>query len=141
MRELIDRRRGGEVYEHVAMVALLALFFGLSPTSARHKSITIDEAKNYEYGLQILNLNSYRLNSGGSVVDDSKMPFSALNALPAKLTPFLPEGWPEALLGDNPSRSTVHDPILGHYGIIHVSIGQALVQKPVGAVQPLCTVP
>jgi len=72
---------------------MLALFFALSLFSARHKSITIDEAKHYDYGLRILTLNSDRLNSGGTIVDDSKMPFTAINALPAKLSPFLPDGW------------------------------------------------
>ncbi len=82
-----------ELRERIALVMLLGLFLGLSLASARHKSITIDEAKHYEYGLNVLNLNSDRLNSGGTIVDDSKMPFTALNALPAKLAPYLPDNW------------------------------------------------
>ncbi len=43
-----------------------------------------DEAKHFKYGMNILNGNSDRF-------DDSKMPVSALNALPAKLALFLPD--------------------------------------------------
>lgn len=93
MSETVGHGQSLQRYQRSSLIGLLVLFLGLSLASARHKSITVDEAKHYEYGLQILNLNSDRLNSGGTIVDDSKMPFTALNALPAKLTPYLPDGW------------------------------------------------
>jgi len=51
---------------------------------AQEKSLMADEAKHYKYGMNILNGDSNRF-------DDSKMPVSALNALPAKLASFLPD--------------------------------------------------
>jgi hypothetical protein len=92
-RRLLESIDRGRLYEFVSVAVLLAAFFLLSLASVRYKSITVDEAKHYEYGQRILNLQSDRLNSGGTIVDDSKMPFTALNALPAKMTPYLPEGW------------------------------------------------
>jgi len=66
-------------------LGLLLVFFLINVGSIWHKSFTTDEAKHYRYGMNILNLDSDRF-------DDSKMPFSALNALPAKLAPLIPEG-------------------------------------------------
>ena len=67
------------------LFGLLIFFLGINIGSIRFKSFTTDEAKHYRYGENILNLDSDRF-------DDSKMPFSALNALPAKLAEFFPEG-------------------------------------------------
>jgi hypothetical protein len=53
--------------------------------SVRGLSLTADEAKHYRYGENILVGNSNRF-------DDSKMPVSAWNALPARLAGFLPDG-------------------------------------------------
>jgi len=64
---------------------LMAAFLALSILSIRHRTETYDEAEHYRYGMQILELNSRRF-------DDSKMPISALNAFPAKLAEYLPEG-------------------------------------------------
>lgn len=60
--------------------------------SVRKLSLTADEAKHYRYGAQILAGNSTRF-------DDSKMPVSALNALPARLAEFLPDGTLKTWLG------------------------------------------
>jgi hypothetical protein len=48
-------------------------------------SVTADEPDHYKYGTRILSLNSTRF-------DDSKMPITALNVLPAKLASKLPAG-------------------------------------------------
>jgi len=68
------------------VAGLLLGFFLLNLGSIRFKSLTTDEPKHYRYGMNILNLNSDRF-------DDSKMPFSALNALPAKIADFIPVGF------------------------------------------------
>lgn len=65
---------------------LIIFFFGLSAFSIRGKSLTYDEPYHYKYGLNLIHGNSTRF-------DDSKMPFSALNALPARVAEFLPAGW------------------------------------------------
>jgi len=84
--------------QNLTAFGLIFLFIMTSLLSVRHKSLTADEAKHYLYGQNILNLNSDRLGDGTAVVDDSKMPFSALNALPAKIAESLPDGWLKTLL-------------------------------------------
>lgn len=64
-------------------LSLLAVFLLLNLGSIRYKSMTTDEPRHFLYGQNILNLDSDRF-------DDSKMPFSALNALPAKFAKLLP---------------------------------------------------
>jgi hypothetical protein len=60
------------------LVALFCLaFFG-----SRDWSLTYDEPAHFQYGMQILQGNSERF-------DDSKMPFSALNAIPARVAAWL----------------------------------------------------
>jgi hypothetical protein len=71
---------------------LLGLFFLLMLSGARRLSLTYDEGMHLKYGRQILSLDSDR-------IDDSKMPFTALNALPGALAERLPEGWLRATLG------------------------------------------
>ena len=71
-----------KIDERAIVFVLLALFLLLNLGSIRHKTLTTDEPKHYQYGQNILNLKSDRF-------DDSKMPFSALNALPAKLAEFI----------------------------------------------------
>jgi 4-amino-4-deoxy-L-arabinose transferase-like glycosyltransferase len=61
--------------------------------SVRHKSITADEEVHLQYGSRILKGDSNRLRSGTHNPDDSKMPFSALNAIPSAVSQFLPDGW------------------------------------------------
>ncbi|MBI5354627.1 MAG: glycosyltransferase family 39 protein [Chloroflexi bacterium] len=66
------------------IVGIFLLFFvGLGILSVKGKSATYDEPRHLRYGQNILNGNSDRF-------DDSKMPFSALNALPEKLGDILP---------------------------------------------------
>lgn len=72
-------------FQRIAVVILLSLFFLMTRISAQHLTLTYDESFHYQYGLQILNLNSDRF-------DDSKMPFSVLNALPGKLASYLSFG-------------------------------------------------
>ena len=63
--------------------------------------MTNDEFLNDQYGMNILNLNSDRIVRGkGNVVDDSKMPITALNAVPAKLAESLPNNGFKNFLGD-----------------------------------------
>jgi hypothetical protein len=64
---------------------IVILFIIFVSIVAQEKSLMADEAKHYKYGVNILNGDSDRF-------DDSKMPVSALNALPAKFASFLPDG-------------------------------------------------
>ncbi len=64
---------------------LLAVFFTISALSIRHSTETADERWHYQYGVNVLAGDSTRF-------DDSKMPFSALNAVPAKLAEGLGDG-------------------------------------------------
>jgi 4-amino-4-deoxy-L-arabinose transferase-like glycosyltransferase len=82
-------RPGGQKW----MVSLLlGLFFLLLLSSARHLTLTYDEGVHLRYGRQVLALNSDR-------IDDSKMPFTALNALPGAWAERLPAGWLQSALG------------------------------------------
>ena len=66
------------------IVAIFLLFFvWLGTMSIRGKGATYDEPAHFRYGVRILGGNSNRF-------DDSKMPFSALNAFPSKLAGILP---------------------------------------------------
>lgn len=77
---------------HLALVlSLLAVFLTLNLLSLRHLAPTTDEEKHFLYGQMILELDSTRF-------DDSKMPFSALNALPQKLSGLFPAGAIRTLL-------------------------------------------
>jgi hypothetical protein len=69
------------------LVALLFIlfFFTISALSIQGKYWTMDEPNHLQYGINILNGDSNRF-------DDSKMPVSAWNALPAKIASYLPEG-------------------------------------------------
>ena len=65
--------------QNIIAIVIILLFAGINIASVRREySQTRDEDKHYLYGQNILNGNSTRF-------DDSKMPVSALNALPAKL--------------------------------------------------------
>ena len=79
-RFILDRR-----WQAGAIAILLLFLLWICLSSERHTTLTYDEADHYKYGLQILSLNSDRF-------DDSKMPFSALNALPGKAAEYLPQG-------------------------------------------------
>jgi hypothetical protein len=78
-------RTGSAVFERAAVATLLLVFLILGALSVRGKTSTFDEPRHYRYGMNILDGDSDRF-------DDSKMPVSALNALPAKIATGLPEG-------------------------------------------------
>lgn len=67
--------------KNILLAGLLVILFVLNALSVRHKSMTYDEIHHYDYGERILNGSSER----SKQTDDSKMPVSALNALPKKL--------------------------------------------------------
>src|SRR5688500_13805141 len=75
-----------------AVLLLLGMLVSLDVLSMRHQTVTYDEPAHLRYGRNILNLDSARF-------DDSKMPFSALNALPGALAARLPEGRVSSALG------------------------------------------
>ncbi len=79
---------------------ILALFAAISVLSMQHTTLTVDEDGHWAYGLQILGLDSTRF-------DDSKMPLTALNAIPAKAAALLPAGWPRDVLGKLPTARAV----------------------------------
>jgi 4-amino-4-deoxy-L-arabinose transferase-like glycosyltransferase len=66
-------------------ILVLLLFFVFSALSVWGRDKTIDERRHYRYGMNILHGNSTRF-------DDSKMPVSAWNALPAKIAESFPNG-------------------------------------------------
>jgi len=77
--------------QNAAMLLILIVFLLISIGSSAKVSLTLDEYLHYQYGQQILNGDSTRF-------DDSKMPISALNALPSGLASLLPGGlWKVAL--------------------------------------------
>ena len=65
------------------VVLLLSVMATVEVASLRHLTVTYDEPWHFLYGHHLLQLNSNRF-------DDSKMPVSALNALPAALIAPLP---------------------------------------------------
>lgn len=84
------------------LLALLGIFLALGVSSVRSRSITTDEPSHYDYGLRLLDGNPDRVEE----FDDSKMPLSALNALPAKIARKVPESWLKDFLNDfNTARS------------------------------------
>src|SRR5688572_5512567 len=64
---------------------LLTTMATLEVASVRHLSVTYDEPRHFLYGQNILRLDSNRF-------DDSKMPVSALNAVPSAVAARLPAG-------------------------------------------------
>lgn len=84
MKEFFQQR------ENVVAWMLILLFVLISILSMKNLSLTADEGKHYKYGVNVLNRDSTRLVNKKGLVDDSKMPFSALNALPAKIASFFP---------------------------------------------------
>lgn len=76
----------------LAISGLVLFFLVFNFFSMRHLSQTTDEEMHYRYGMNILNLNSDRIVYAPGVVDDSKMPVSALNAIPAEFAKSLSKG-------------------------------------------------
>ncbi len=66
----------------VAALLLLATFVLLHAGSMRRRTLTIDESGHYAYGWRLLHFDARRLDP---LYDNSKMPFSMLNALPGRL--------------------------------------------------------
>ena len=64
---------------------IILLFFLFNALSVQGQDWTYDERDHYRYGMNILNGDSTRF-------DDSKMPVSAWNALPARIADVLPDG-------------------------------------------------
>ncbi len=85
-----------------AVLALCAFMFSLEIFSIWDKSLTADEGAHAHYGLNILRGDSSRF-------DDSKMPVTALNALPVVAAQFL-----KGLLGDR------MPPVLSYYGFARI---------------------
>ncbi len=85
MSSFMTTLTGEKNITRIALFGLLLIFFLINLGSIRFKTFTTDEEKHYRYGMNILNLESDRF-------DDSKMPFSAMNAFPAKIAPLFPEG-------------------------------------------------
>src|SRR5688500_778872 len=80
-----------------ASLLLLALL-ALQVSSAWRTSVTYDEPGHLRYGARLLGGETARF-------DDSKMPVSALNALPARLAAEMPPGpFRESLSGWLPAR-------------------------------------
>jgi hypothetical protein len=74
------------------VLLLLGVLLAIDVSSMRHMTITYDEEKHFLYGQNILKGDSTRF-------DDSKMPVSALNALPSALAARLPPGSVTSFLG------------------------------------------
>lgn len=85
MNHTLFQKLDQKKFQWIIVTILLVMFFLFTLVSARNQTLTYDEDQHYRYGLQILNLDSTRF-------DDSKMPFSTLNALPGKIATYLPAG-------------------------------------------------
>ena len=77
--------------ENLLALVLIFLFVIISFLSMKNLSLTADEGKHYSYGIKVLNRDSSRLVNKKGLVDDSKMPFTALNAFPAKIANYVPK--------------------------------------------------
>ncbi len=78
MRNINTFKTNLPLKEGQLVVGLLILIVVLNLIGLYKKRLTYDEGAHYQYGLNILEGNSDRF-------DDSKMPFSALNAVPRKI--------------------------------------------------------
>lgn len=73
-------------HQNFIAILIIMFFFVINLASVlRYYSVTTDEDKHYLYGERVISGNSDRF-------DDSKMPISALNAIPAKIASYLDEG-------------------------------------------------
>lgn len=89
LRSHLSTRRG----QNSIAVLVLMLFFAFSAMSVQDKDKTYDEPRHWLYGRNILKGDSARF-------DDSKMPFSAWNALPSRIVEIapLPDGFLKSYL-------------------------------------------
>jgi hypothetical protein len=65
-------------------LSLIIFFLALGAMSIRGKTPTIDEPAHFQYGMNVLYGNSNRF-------DDSKMPVTAINAIPARIAMEFPD--------------------------------------------------
>ena len=79
-------------YRNWLALAIIAFFIAFGIASVQKVSITMDEPLHYQYGMNILNLKADRLTITPGVSDLSKMPITALNALPSQIALYLPGG-------------------------------------------------
>lgn len=82
---LKDYFLGLSKYQSLLAIFLLLFFFVISVFSVREMHTTTDEPAHYEYGLSILRGDATRQ-------ENSLMPISAWNALPAKIASYFPKG-------------------------------------------------
>lgn len=82
-RERLNLHLKSRAGQNSIILLVLIFFFVFNVLSVQGKARTYDERKHFRYGVDILNGNSTRF-------DDSKMPFSAWNALPAKIAETIP---------------------------------------------------
>lgn len=78
-------------WQNAIALFIVLLFFLFNVLSVQGFDWTYDEPDHYKYGMNILHGNSTRF-------DDSKMPISAWNALPAWIADLLPDGSMKAFL-------------------------------------------
>ncbi len=86
-----SREQAGERRYALAAAALLLLLFAIELLATVDLSTTYDEPGHLRYGRQLLRGDAHRF-------DDSKMPVSVLNALPAAVAAALPPGGLRAAL-------------------------------------------
>jgi 4-amino-4-deoxy-L-arabinose transferase-like glycosyltransferase len=80
-------------FQNAIALVMILLFAGLNFISVqRGFSLTTDEDKHYLYGSNIIAGDSNR-------IDDSKMPATALNAIPSRIASFLEDGLVKRFLG------------------------------------------
>ncbi len=77
--------------------AVLLAYVAVNLAVAGQTSITVDEVHHFDYGRRVLNGQPERR----AVYDNSKMPVSALNALPSAVAATLPPGQLKSLLEGN----------------------------------------
>ena len=77
-------------YQNLISFALIGFFLAFNYLSMQNLSITFDEGRHYQYGTNVLNGNTDRLINKSGYVDNSKMPITALNAIPAKIAARFP---------------------------------------------------
>lgn len=83
MRNFSDRLVSSTRTQNILALVIILLFAVINVLSVRREfSQTRDEDKHYQYGWNVINGDSTRF-------DDSKMPVSALNALPAKFAELI----------------------------------------------------
>jgi len=80
----MNRRLVGAVQGRatVAALLLLATFVLRHAGSMQRRTLTIDESGHYAYGWRLRHFDSRRVDP---LYDNSKMPFSMLNALPRRI--------------------------------------------------------